>query len=241
MVFCGICEHNMISIIIPTYNEAEQIAKTIHAVRNAALHNDYQIIIVDGGSSDKTIAIAQANNAITFTSSKKGRAAQMNYGALKATGDVLYFLHADSIPPKHFIEQILNAINKSFSSGCFRLQFDFEHWFLKANAWFTRFDVNAVRFGDQSLFVTKNAFEKCGGFREDLYMMEDQEIIHRLKRFGKFVVINDVVITSARKYHDNGIYRMQAIFFRIWFLYYLGYSQERLLKLHKRLIRKHKL
>jgi len=71
--------------------------------------------------------------------------------------------------------------------------------------------------------------------------MEDQEIIHRLKKHGKFKVLNDVVTTSARKYIDNGVYRMQWIFYRIWALYYLGFSQERLLKLHRRLIRKHKL
>lgn len=231
----------MISIIIPTYNEADQIANTITVIKRNAVATDYEIIVVDGNSNDETIAIAEANGAITFISIKKGRAAQMNFGASKATGDVLYFLHADSVPPRNFISQILSKYRNGFSSGGFRLQFDFNHWFLKANAWFTRLNVNAVRFGDQSLFVTKNAFEKSGGFREDLYMMEDQEIIHRLKRYGKFVVINDVVTTSARKYHDNGIYRMQAIFFRIWFLYYMGYSQERLLKLYKRLIRKHKL
>ncbi len=70
---------------------------------------------------------------------------------------------------------------KGFGSGCFRLAFDHQHWFLKANAWVTRFDVNSIRFGDQSLFVTKNVFVKSGGFREDLLMMEDQEIIHRIK------------------------------------------------------------
>ena len=165
----------------------------------------------------------------------------MNYGAAKARGDVLYFLHADSIPPNNFIKYIVDACERNYVSGCFYLQFDYNHWFLKANAWFTRFDVNAVRFGDQSLFVVKEVFNKCGGFREDLYMMEDQEIIHRIKKFGRFIVMNDVVITSARKYHDNGIYRTQAIFFRIWFLYYIGCPQERLLKLHKRLVRKHKL
>ena len=71
--------------------------------------------------------------------------------------------------------------------------------------------------------------------------MEDQEIIHRLKRHGKFKVVNADVIISARKYIDNGVYRMQAIFYRLWAMYYLGYSQEQMLKLHRRLIRKHKL
>ena len=82
-------------------------------------------------------------------------------------------------------------------------------------------------------------FDKCGGFRTDLLLMEDQEIIHRIKKYGKFVVINDFVTTSARKYVDNGIYKVQGIFFRIWALYYLGYAQERLLKIYKKLIPKH--
>ncbi|MDQ6757421.1 MAG: hypothetical protein M3004_10850, partial [Bacteroidota bacterium] len=140
-----------------------------------------------------------------------------------------------------FTSKIFNAYNKGIKSGCFRLAFDHNHWFLKANAWFTLFNVNAVRFGDQSLFTTKEVFQKAGGFREDLKMMEDQEIIHRLKKFGKFKVLNDYVITSARKYKDNGVYRMQGIFYRLWAMYYLGYSQQQMLKVHKRLIHKHKL
>ena len=231
----------MISIIIPTYNEADQVSKTIAVVKQRAGKEAYELIVVDGGSNDETVAIAKSFGINVFTSDKKGRAVQMNFGAAKASGNIFYFLHADSIPPGNFLNYISDAFNKNFISGCFRLQFDDKHWFLKANAWFTRFNVNAVRFGDQSLFVTKDVFNKCGKFREDLYMMEDQEIIHRIKKFGRFIVMNNVIITSARKYHDNGIYRMQAIFFRIWFLYYMGYSQECLLRLHKRLIRRNKL
>lgn len=231
----------MFSIIIPTYNEADRIAQTISSIRRAGNNAIEEIIVADGGSSDETILIAQSCGAITIVSERKGRAAQMNKGATLAKGEILYFLHADSIPPINFTEQISQAYRKGFKSGCFRLAFDHDHWFLKANAWFTRFNINAVRFGDQSLFVTKDVFEKAGGFREDLLMMEDQEIIHRLKKFGKFIVLNDVVITSARKYLDNGVFRMQGIFYRIWIMYYLGYSQKRLLKLHKKLIRNNKL
>lgn len=231
----------MISIIIPTYNEAEQIEHTISKINAANGDHEIEIIVADGGSTDETVSIAGNCKATIVLSDQKGRAAQMNKGASVAKGDVLYFLHADSIPPKNFTDSILKAVNKNFSSGCFRLSFDYSHWFLKANCWFTRFNINAVRFGDQSLFVTKDVFQKTGGFNESLFMMEDQEIIHRIKKNGRFKVMNDVVTTSARKYLDNGVYRMQAIFFRIWFLYYLGYSQERLLKLHRRLIRKHKL
>ncbi len=231
----------MFSIIIPTYNEADQIAQTISKTNAANGKHEAEIIVVDGGSTDDTISIAEQCGATVVTSERKGRAEQMNKGASVARHGILYFLHADSIPPNNFTTQILRAYKDGVKCGCFRLAFDYHHWFLKANAWFTRFDVNAVRFGDQSLFVAKEVFEKSGGFREDLLMMEDQEIIHRLKRSGRFKVLNDVVTTSARKYLDNGIYRMQAIFFRIWFLYYLQYPQEHLLKLHHRLIRKYKL
>jgi rSAM/selenodomain-associated transferase 2 len=231
----------MFSIIIPAYNEAGQIAATINKTQAANRGCNIEIIVVDGGSSDDTVNIAAACGARTIVSQRKGRAAQMNKGAASAKGEILYFLHADSIPPQNFTTQILEAYNKGFKSGCFRLQFDHDHWFLKANAWFTRFDVNGVRFGDQSLFVAKDVFEKSGGFREDLIMMEDQEIIHRLKKYGRFKVLNDVVITSARKYIDNGVYRMQGIFYRIWAMYYLGYSQQQMLQVHRRLIRKNKL
>ena len=231
----------MISIIIPTYNEANQIKHTIKNVQVLSAGEDTEIIVTDGGSVDETITIARACGAKIILSERKSRSAQMNAGARISAGDILYFLHADSIPPKNFIPQILKAHKSGAASGCFRLKFDHEHWFLKANAWFTRFDVNGVRFGDQSLFVTKEVFNKSGGFREDLLMMEDQEIIHRIKKHGWFIVMNDAVTTSARKYIDNGIFRMQGIFYRIWGLYYLGYSQERLLKLYRRLIRNHKL
>ena len=231
----------MISIIIPAYNEADQIDQTIRKIQVAQGKSETEIIVVDGGSSDQTVAIAKKSGAMTIISEKKGRAAQMNRGASVAKGEILYFLHADSIPPQNFTGYIINARGKGYNSGCFRLRFDLSHWFLKANCWFTRFDVNAVRFGDQSLFVTNDAFKKSGGFNEELVMMEDQEIIHRIKKQGRFRVMDAAVTTSARKYRDNGIYRMQSIFYRIWLLYYLGYSQERLLQLHRRLIQNHKL
>ncbi|MEO8852831.1 MAG: TIGR04283 family arsenosugar biosynthesis glycosyltransferase [Ginsengibacter sp.] len=231
----------MFSIIIPTFNEAGQIGETIGKIIAANGGNEIEIIVVDGNSTDNTVAIAKNCGATVLISKRKGRAAQMNTGASFAKYDLFYFLHADSIPPNDFTTQIIQALKPGVKSGCFRLAFDYDHWFLKANAWFTRFNINGVRFGDQSLFVKKEVFFKSGGFREDLLIMEDQEIIHRLKKYGKFKVINDYVITSARKYLDNGVYRIQMIFYRIWLMYYLGYSQEQLLRLYKRLIRKNKL
>jgi len=231
----------MFSIIIPTFNEVNLTAQAISKIYATNIGYDIEIIVVDGGSTDDTLAIANQCGATVILSKCKGRAAQMNMGASMAKYEILYFLHADSTPPNNFTSAIFNSYNNGAISGCFRLQFDNDHWFLKANAWFTRFNVNAVRFGDQSLFVTKEIFRKAGGFREDLLLMEDQEIISRLKKFGKFEVIDGYVITSDRKYRDNGIYRMQWIFFKIWCLYYLGYPQHKLVQLHRKLIKNNKL
>ncbi|GGG88196.1 glycosyl hydrolase [Parapedobacter pyrenivorans] len=231
-------QSTFLSIIIPTYNEAGQIVRTLNKIRAANETHHTEIIVVDGGSTDNTVALAVAARAIVVHSEQKGRAAQMNKGVAGAIGEMLYFLHADSIPPINFMHDIRAAHSQGVKSGCFRLAFDCHHWFLRANAWFTRFDLNAFRFGDQSLFVTKAVFQKSGGFRDDLYIMEDQEIIHRLKKHGKFAVLNDSVVTSARKYLENGIYRMQGIFYATWILYYLGYPQARLVKLHRKFLRR---
>lgn len=229
----------MISVIIPTYNEEERIATTINSVLKQ--NNGVELIIADGGSRDQTCEKARSAGASIVLETNKGRARQMNAAAAIARGEILYFLHADSIPPENFTDHILKSVSNGSASGCFRLKFDHDHWFLNASAWFTRFNLNAVRFGDQSLFVKKEIFEACGKFNEELLMMEDQEIISRIKKFGRFEVLKQQIVTSARKYHDNGIFRMQAIFFRIWALYYLGYSQQRMLEVYRKLIRKHKL
>lgn len=232
----------MISIIIPAYNEAATITTTIQRLyafdHSKAIH---EIIVVDGGSTDDTIHIATQTGALATKSPKKGRAAQMNHGATLATAPILYFLHADTLPPASFIEDILNAKKQGYTSGCFMLSFDHDHWFLKANCWFTRFDVNHFRFGDQSLFVWRDTFLKAGGFDEQHRVLEDQEIIRRLRRHGRFVVVKKPVITSARKYLENGIYKTQGIFFLIYFMYKAGYSQHKLIHTYRKLIRQDKL
>lgn len=231
----------MISVIIPTYNEEAAIANTIQYLKNNSGIAVPEIIVADGGSSDNTIVLARKAGATVIACSAKGRAAQMNAGAAMAIGEIIYFLHADTLPPKNFAIEIAQACKAGYLMGCYRLQFDYNHWFLKANSWFTRFNVNAFRFGDQSLFVSKKVFELSGGFNEKLIMLEDQEIIGRLRKHGKFVVMPASVITSSRKYLKNGIYKTQAAYFIIYFLYRLGFSQQQLLKLYRKLIVQDKL
>ncbi|CAN5443546.1 TIGR04283 family arsenosugar biosynthesis glycosyltransferase [soil metagenome] len=234
----NIAYNNSISVIIPTRNEATQLPVLLNYL-NAVPGKEHiaEIIVSDGKSTDDTVSIANLYGAKVVVSEHAGRGKQMNTGAKNATGNILYFLHADSIPPVGFVEDILEKINSGDIAGCYRLRFDYDHWFLKANAWFTRFNVNAVRFGDQSLFVRKSVFEAIGGFREDLTIMEDQEIIHRIRKKGRFAVIAGYVTTSARKYRVNGVYRMQGIFFYIYFAYVFGASQQKLVAIYKKLIR----
>jgi len=121
------------------------------------------------------------------------------------------------------------------------LAFDHPHWFLKANCWFTRFDVDAFHYGDQSLFVKCDHFHNAGGFCEKHIVFEDYHIIKQLKKRGRFTIVKKRVITSARKYLDNGIYKTQGVFYLMYFLYKLGLSQPRLVTTYKRLIKQEKI
>jgi rSAM/selenodomain-associated transferase 2 len=231
-----------ISVIIPTYKEEGHIGTTVqYLLAQDTDHHIHEIIVADAASPDATAQEAKKAGAIVVSAPKKGRAAQMNLGASLATGDVLYFLHADTLPPWGFTHDIFNALKGGNQSGCFRLRFDVNHWFLKANCWFTRFNANALRFGDQSLFAEVATFKALGGFKEQMVVLEDQEIIKRLKRNGKFKVVKKAVTTSARKYLANGIYKTQAIFFLIYFMYRLGCSQQKLVNTYQKLIRQDKL
>lgn len=165
----------------------------------------------------------------------------MNAGATVATGDILYFLHADTFPPASYRTAIRQVCSSGYGAGCCRLQFDHEHWFLKANAWFTQFDMDSLRFGDQSLFIEKPIFQKIGGFKDSLLIMEDQEIISRIRKVTRFKIIPLPVTTSAKKYLENGIYRLQFIFLVIWLLYYFKVPQHKLVNLYNRLIKISKL
>ncbi len=232
----------MISIIIPTYNEEAHIKATIQHLWEYDTSNLIkEIIIADGRSTDNTVVVTESEGVKVVVSPQKGRAAQMNYGALFASENIFYFLHADTIPPQNFSNHIIEAIDKGYDAGCYRLSFDYNHWFLKANCWFTRFDVDTFRFGDQSLFVTKEKFKQAGGFCENHIVLEDQHIIKRLKKIARFTIIKKPVLTSARKYLQNGIYKTQSIFFIIYFMYRLGFSQKKLVTTYQKLIRQDKL
>ena len=232
-----------VSIIIPTYNEAAGIEALLHHLAQAGAAADaaVEIIVADGPSTDATAVLARRAGAQVLACPRKGRAAQLNHGARHATGEILYFLHADTLPPAGFLNDIRQAVAAGFGCGCYRLAFDMPHWFLRANAWFTRFNTQAARFGDQSLFVLRTVFEQAGGYREDLIMLEDQEITGRLEQHSRLCILHGPIVTSARKYRENGVFRLQGAFCLITLLYHLGISQPTLLRVYRAIIRQDKL
>jgi rSAM/selenodomain-associated transferase 2 len=232
----------MITVIIPTYNEEKHIKATIRHLRLCdKLNFVEEVIVADGGSTDETVAIANSEGAKAVVCPHKGRSTQMNHGASLATGSILYFLHADTLTPPGFSGDIIEKIARGYDAGCFLLSFDYNHWFLKANCWFTRFDVDAFRYGDQSLFVKRNVFDQVNGFCEKHIVFEDYDIIKKIKRHGVFAIVRKPVITSSRKYIDNGIFKLQGIFYLMYFMYRLNFSQQQLLSVFRKLIRQDKL
>ena len=213
------------SIIIPTYNEEAGIAGTLRTVCEAAGETQDVEVIVSDASQDNTPGIV-SDFPVRICRSQKGRAVQMNQGARMAAGKILYFLHADSIPPEGFINTIARAVERGKTAGCFQLGFDDPHWLMQTYGWFTQLPMPICRGGDQSLFITRDLFQRIGGFNETLRIMEDIEIIERISRHAAFTILDDIVVTSARKYAVNGRIRLQVIFGMIHLLYALGFDQD---------------
>ncbi|TYP93974.1 transferase 2, rSAM/selenodomain-associated [Fodinibius salinus] len=220
-----------ISVIIPVYNEEQKIVQTIQAVRKRGRERIGEILVVDADSTDRTVERAQSVGASVVDASQKGRAAQMNYGAQQSQYEILYFLHGDTLPPPGFAKKIIHALRKGIDAGCFQLDFDRNHWLLSFYGWCTQFDINAFRFGDQSLFVHRDVFFTINGFHEDHLVMEDNEIVRRIKKRHVFAILDDTVITSARSYQRVGIVKLQLVFVFIYLLYFLGVEQEYLVSL----------
>ncbi|MFC6268719.1 TIGR04283 family arsenosugar biosynthesis glycosyltransferase [Frigoriflavimonas asaccharolytica] len=229
---------NKISIIIPILNEVNAInSLLLYLEKNLSQTIDYEIIVVDGGSDDGSQKEVLKHQKVLFLSAEKGRSKQMNVGAKAATGNILYFLHCDSIPPKNFDILINNEIEKGNLAGCFRMKFNNSHPVLLLSQWFTRFNHISCRGGDQSLFVAKDLFNEIGGFNEDYTIYEDNEICKRLYLKEQFIVIQKPITTSARRYRENGVWRLQYHFLVIHIKKKLGHSAESLLNYYKKNIK----
>ena len=224
-----------ISVIIPTFNEEDSIAKLVKHLIKQGGEAVLEILVIDGGSSDKTIERARNAGAKTFFSEKKGRAYQMNFGADKAIGGIIYFVHADSWPPESYAKDILSAISEGFEFGCYRFRFKSNRLMLRFNSYCTRFDRLICRGGDQTLYVTKELFRKVGGYKKWM-IMEEYDFIIRVRKQASFKIIPKDVLVSARKYEKNSYFRVNLANFVVFMMFYMGCSQNRMLSTYKSMI-----
>ena len=224
----------MLSIIIPVYNESTNLPVLLdHLHRSAKAPELMEILVVDGGSTDDTRALGEKFKAancvnLQLLQSEKGRAKQMNTGARAARGSILYFLHADSFPPKHFDQYIRDEVEISNPAGCFKMQFDSKHWWLRLASYLTKFSWRASRGGDQSQFITRELFDEIGGYDESYIIYEDNILINELYARNKFVVIQQPLKSSARMYEKYGVWYVQYHFWSIYVKKWMGASAEEL-------------
>ncbi|MEH2359322.1 TIGR04283 family arsenosugar biosynthesis glycosyltransferase [Nostoc sp.] len=221
-----------ISIIIPTLNEAGNIKEAIVTTQPSI---NIEVIIVDAGSEDGTLEIAQSLD-IKVISSSPGRAVQMNAGAVAASGDILLFLHADTRLPTGFDEMIRTVLQQPGTvAGAFNLRIDasvlslrWVEWGVNARSHFCQ-----MPYGDQAIFLTKAVFQQIGGFPE-LPIMEDFELMRRLKRIGRIVIISTPVVTSARRWLQKGVFKTTLLNQIVIIAYLLGVSPQRICRWYRR-------
>ena len=229
------CKDTKISIIIPVYQEAEGIQKLIKDLLGRTQSAELEIIVVDGGPQKETLqAIREAR--VVKLPSPPGRARQMNKGAQWAKGRILLFLHADTILPPNALSLIrLTLASSRYSAGAFDLELDTANKYLQlfARIASTRSRLTRVPYGDQAIFMHKDYFFEIGKFK-DIPIMEDLELMQRIKRRGDAIrIIAPPVLSSARRWEREGIFKGTARNWSLRILYHLGYPVHKLAKLYK--------
>ena len=222
-----------VSVIIPLLNEESFVERCITILQERIQEKTTEVIFVDGGSTDQSVSLL-ASSPFKLVKSSAGRAVQMNRGAKEARSSILYFLHIDSIPPIGFDRIIKEEIEKGTTAGCFQMRFDHQHWALQLAGYFTRLNLPFCRGGDQSLFIHKQLFQQMEGFKEHYPICEDNEFTDRLYRQGTFKVLPPILISSARRFEQNGVLFTQLIHGIVHLLRALGASPTRLQRFYKR-------
>lgn len=221
-----------ISIIVPVYNEAPAINKLID---NLEQFKDYcEIIFVDGGSDDGTDRIIEKKYKL-FYSPKKGRSYQMNYGASLSKGNILLFLHADSLLPDDAPGQILKIIRRGYKVGCFKIKFDSKNILMKICGFMSNLRVRLrnIAFGDQGIFIIKSYFYKLGGFAE-IPLMEDYQLSMDIKADREKIALAKAKIeTSERRFVKNGRLKTMIEMQRLQYMYRKGKDIDVIANLYK--------
>jgi rSAM/selenodomain-associated transferase 2 len=196
-------------------------------IQNTA--TDLEIVVVDGGSQDQTVAIAKAAG-VNVIESTIGRAQQMNIGATAATGEILLFLHADTQLPASFDQTIRHILNQpGILAGAFQLKIDADLWGLRLVEWGVNWRSRYLQmpYGDQAIFLKTSTFEKLGGF-PNLPIMEDFELMRQLKQQGKIAIAPQSVITSGRRWQKLGVIRTTLLNQLIILAYLFGIAPHRI-------------
>jgi len=208
----------MLSIIIPLYNEELMLLKMsayLHGLSRSA-----ELIFADGGSTDHSVDIARRYGKVFCV--EKGRALQMNYGAIRAHNDILLFLHADTVISAATLKSIeKEIISEGYSGGCLTQKIDHKAHVYRLIEWQGNIRARMTRefYGDQGIFVKKETFLKIGGFPE-VPIMEDVLFTHKLRSHGKTVVLPDTIMVSARRWEKKGVIQTVLLFSRIIVLFW---------------------
>lgn len=219
-----------VGVVIPTLNEADGIERLLDDLAGLGFA---EIVVADGGSQDRTAALARARPATTVVSAPPGRGPQLNAGAGATCSPALLFLHADSRPPPDVVERIATTLaDPRVVGGAFRIRFDHSHPVLALYGWAGRFETALTTFGDQGFFVRRSALEAAGGF-PDWPILEDVEMRRRLRRLGRFVKVDAIVLTSARRYLAEGIIRRQWLNLRLLLDFWRGGDPARLARRYR--------
>lgn len=215
-----------ISIIVPTLNEQECIAETIKSLQQ--LEGEKEIIVVDGGSSDETVSLASSQGAQIITS-RPGRGVQMHAGALSASGDVLWFVHADTIPPPHALSEIRKRLESPMvAGGNFGLVFDGPSRAARQlTAIYPMLRLLGLCYGDSGIFVRREIYDRIGGFRS-LALFEDLDLLRRLRAAGKFAHLPCKILTSSRRFEQRNFALVWLHWTVLQVLYWCGISPNRL-------------
>ncbi|MCU0550100.1 MAG: TIGR04283 family arsenosugar biosynthesis glycosyltransferase [Leptolyngbya sp. Prado105] len=211
-----------ISIVIPVLNEARHLPKILPIQAT-----NIEIIVVDGGSQDDTIAIAQSFD-VKVLQSDPGRAIQMNTGAAIASGEILLFLHADTRLPDGFDQMIRTALKTSVA-GAFSLKIEADLLGIRWIEWGVNLRSRYLQlpYGDQAIFLRTQTFHEIGGF-PTLPIMEDFEFVRTLRHLGKIVILPKPVITAGRRWQKFGVFRTTIVNQIVIFAYLIGLSPERI-------------
>ncbi len=217
-----------LSVIIPVLNEEHQIAKTIAELSAGLVDLDVEIVIVDGGSDDRTVEFLRQIDflrVIEFGSANRGL--QMNDGARVSRGNVLLFLHADVRLPRGAVRSIERALaRENVVGGCFQIRFPQGAPFsLRVNEHGINLRTRLFRTatGDQAIFVCRDVFESVGGY-QGIPLMEDIEFFNQVKKLGRVIILDDRVEISPRRWLKHGVWRTMFLMYALRFGYWIGIS-----------------